>query len=65
MFAPNLNDEETVKTAVIYPEVALKGILFVLYLHRNLRRTLYCNLKNLITNEMLVHCSQTEKDSLN
>ena len=53
-FALSLNDEETVKTAVISPEVHTEWIIFHTLLAKKLEESIALQLKELITNEMLV-----------
>ena len=60
-FALSLNEEETVKTAVIFPEVHTEWITFRTLLAKKPEDSIALQLKELITNEMLVQCSQTYK----
>ena len=53
-FALTLNDEETVKTAVISPEVHTEWITFRTLLAKKPEDSIALQLKELITNEMLV-----------
>ena len=53
-FALTLNDEETVKTAVISPEVHTEWITFHTLLAKKLKDSIALQLKELITNEILV-----------
>ena len=60
-FAFNLNDEETVKTAVISSEVHTEWITFRTLLAKKPEDSIALQLKELITNEMWLQCSQTYK----
>ena len=53
-FALSLNDEETVKTAVIFPEVHTEWITFRTLLAKKPEDSIALQLKELIANEMLV-----------
>ena len=56
-FALTLNDEETVKIAVISPEVHTEWITFHTLLAKKPEDSIALQLKELITNKMLVTCS--------
>ena len=53
-FALTLNDEETVKTAIISPEVHTKWITFRALLAKKPKDSIAVQLKEFITNEVLV-----------
>ena len=52
--ALTLNEEETVKTAVIFPEVHTEWLIFHTLLAKKPEDSIALQLKELITNEMLV-----------
>ena len=54
VFALTLNDDKTVKTAVIFPEVLTEWITFPTLLAKKPEDSIALQLKELITNEMLV-----------
>ena len=60
-FAPTLNDEETVKTAVISPEVHSECITFHTLQAKKPEDSIALQLTELITNEMLVTMFPTYK----
>ena len=64
--ALTLNDEETAKTAVISPAVHTEWITFRTLLAKKPEDSIALQLKELITNEMLVtNVPKLTKDSLN